>query len=499
MIKKNKVFFGFNSLQLFQLVVLYSVAHLGIFFPINSYYWDDYILVGTSDATILQIFDEAGTFFNSIGWLHLYLLKIGPWIYKVLSFILFLLSGLFFNIILKRYDEIFDEEFRFYCVSIFLLVPLYLVHSSLIMIPYPLGFCLFLFAWSLDFKYRIISLILFFLSFQIPSFLVFFIVPFLDILNRKIGTKFTMKTLFIFLINHLDYILLPFVFFAIKIFFFKPYGSYLGYNEGYNLKYLIISPYRMMVSLIETYPWFIIFFFIICIVYFVLNLKLRWSLALNHKKKLALGLTLIIIACFPYWILGKFPTFQEWSNRHLLIVPLGMSVFATTLIFAIFNSQRKLVFSFFLAFCILINIKNYFEFYKDWDKQLQLIMLFKKNTEIQNSTHLIMVDHTKNALAREYRYYEWNGLLSNAFFDESRFAVGYKDFKNFPPTMDYFDNKNVNDVYLLFNCRHSRCADFGKKGVYKRLRVEINTIDKASTHSWISRLLPKYELSVKSF
>ena len=296
MIKKNKVFFGFNSLQLFQVVVLYTVAHLGIFFSINSYYWDDYILVGASDATILQIFDEAGSFGNLIGWLHLYLLKVGPWIYKVLTFLLFLLSGLFFNTILKRYDEIFDEEFRFYCVLIFLLVPLYLVNSSLIMVPYAFGFCFFLLAWSLDFKYRIISLALFFLSFQIPSFLVFFLVPFLDILYRKIGSKFSMRTFLTFVIKHLDFILLPFVFFATKSFFYKPHGSYSGYNEGYKLRYLVLSPYRMLISLIETYPWFIIFILVLCIVYLVLNFKIALSLTLNHKRKLALGLFLIIIA-----------------------------------------------------------------------------------------------------------------------------------------------------------------------------------------------------------
>lgn len=178
---KQILIFGFDKKSFYQIIFIYFTAHIGIFFSINSFFWDDYTLVGTPDSEILQIFKEAGSFLNITGWLHLYLLKIGPWVYKLLTFILFLFSGLFFSNILKRHEDRFNEEFRFYCVLFFLTTPIYLVRPALIVLPYGICFFLFFLAWSLIKNYRFFSIILFFFSFIIPSFLVFFIFPFLEL------------------------------------------------------------------------------------------------------------------------------------------------------------------------------------------------------------------------------------------------------------------------------------------------------------------------------
>ena len=67
------------------------------------------------------------------------------------------------------------------------------------------------------------------------SLLLFYAVPVFDKLYRE---KFylNIKNLKICLNNNLDYILLPFIFFYIKINFFKPYGNYIGYNEDFSVQ-----------------------------------------------------------------------------------------------------------------------------------------------------------------------------------------------------------------------------------------------------------------------
>jgi len=80
--------------------------------------------------------------FNLTGYLHVAMLEVGPWIYKVLTFVLMFASGLLLNLILKRHANIATET-RFYIILLFLVLPFNIARVALIDFPYTL--CYFLF------------------------------------------------------------------------------------------------------------------------------------------------------------------------------------------------------------------------------------------------------------------------------------------------------------------------------------------------------------------
>ena len=72
----------------------YLAAHGGILLIPNAIYWDDWTLWNTEPATILDSFRQLGSPFNFFGYLHVAMLAIGPWAYRVLTFFLMYASGL---------------------------------------------------------------------------------------------------------------------------------------------------------------------------------------------------------------------------------------------------------------------------------------------------------------------------------------------------------------------------------------------------------------------
>ena len=492
MIKEKKLFFGFSKIQLFQVVLLYSVAHIGIFFSLNGYFWDDYTLVGTPDFEILQLFREAGTFLNLTGWLHVNLLKFGPWVYKFLTFFLFLFSGLLLNTILIKYDKNYNEKYRLYFVIIFLLFPFYLVKPALIMMPYTVSLFLFFLAWSFIDRARLFALILFFLSFNVQSFLVFFLVPFLELYYRKFSDNLTIKTFIEFSLRHLFYILLPFVFFGIKIFYFRPFGNYSGYNENFSLINLFSAPYQMLISFFSTFYSYLAIIFIIVCVFYVFGINFKLPFIREQRKNLFLGFFLILLACFPYWIIGLAPTFYEWSSRHLLLVPLGVSLLVSAFIFSTHVRIRKYLFTVVVAISIFINLKTYIEFYLDWDKQNQLVLLFHNDSNIKNRNLFFITDNTINAIERKYRYYEWNGLFSRSFLDESRFGLDKNDYlvDNVYKYLNK-ENSDLSGFDSFFNLKHSKAKQFIENREVLPTQIQINYKKRVNGFP----ILPKYSIT----
>jgi hypothetical protein len=121
---------------------------------------------------------------NFFGYLHLGLLAIGPWIYKILTFVLMFSSGMLLNKIIGRHQSI-DKNTRFFIVLLFFILPLNVAQVAMIVFPYTLCYFLFFLAWALMDRHRILALIIFFISFNTNSLLVFYAVPFVDMLYRK--------------------------------------------------------------------------------------------------------------------------------------------------------------------------------------------------------------------------------------------------------------------------------------------------------------------------
>src|SRR3546814_15130206 len=87
-------------------------------------------------------------------------------------------------------------------------------------------------------------------------------------------------------INLLPFAVLPFLYFAIKILFFKPYGLYQGYNEHYSARNVAASLYNQILNFF-TYYW--LFLTILFVFLFVVFLYFFFSKILNRSSFIGSG------------------------------------------------------------------------------------------------------------------------------------------------------------------------------------------------------------------
>ncbi len=416
------------------LLIFYSIAHGGILFIHDAIYWDDWTLYKVSPGVILDTFRQAGSMFNLAGHMHNLFLSFGLWFYRVATFFLMFGAGLALDRVIKKI-KYFSVEQRFSIVLLFLILPFYSARVALIDMGYTICYFLFFVAWACIDRFRTISLVLFFLSFNTNSLLVFYSLPFIDFYLRSVNYSWSIKSFVQFLFSKFQFFILPFLYFYIKIIFFKPSGLYEGYNEGFNLINLLVSPVIMFFDWLKFDIPLLWVCFVSLFVFKLIKFNFcKYNLDTDQSKKITyLGCVVFGLGAFPYWILGHVPTFNEWTSRHQILLPLGTSIIIVSFLFGLQRELIKLLMSVIVGSCLIINMSYYFEFYCDWNKQKQLINQISIDKKIKNADLIVFDDRTvvDNALNRVYRPYEWNGIMASAFGDEKRMGLDELDYKKY--------------------------------------------------------------------
>jgi hypothetical protein len=407
--------------DLILMFIFYVLAHGLILVLGNAIYWDDWAYFGADSKDILNDFSQAGSFLNYGAWIHIGLLnEIGPWSYKIATFFCFYFSGVFFYWVLQR-DMHFEKQIALMISVLYLIIPLNIARVASINFIYTLSVFFFMYAWWRMGASKWVSLLCFGLAFNTQSLLVFYALPIFFLFSQeKYSHNFNN-----FIKDNFEYLILPFVWYLLKLIYFKPYGEYAGYNEGYALSHVATS-IGMQISDFTKFVGNDLISIANSGATFLIAVPIFWFLYINkkfdHKLRatqflymLSLGLIMLILGCFPYWILGITPTFWEWTSRHQLLMPFGFSLILAAILSIVVGLTRKALLSSFFALFIAMNILNYYDFYKDWIKQRQLIQLMSKSELIKNSTLILFDDKTPNAIRRGFRYYEWNGLLNQAY------------------------------------------------------------------------------------
>lgn len=415
------------------LFIFYFIAHGGILLLGNAVFWDDWVLVGASYKDLSTLFSEAGSLLNIAAYMFLPLDLLGSFSYKILTFILIFFTGVLFYKLLIR-DVKLKQNQAFFVGMLYLISPLFIARVALIDFGYVLCVFLFFAGWWYFFEKRIISLLLFFISFNTQSLLVFYCIPIF----------FTMSILknynsyFNAIKNRIDFLLLPFIWFYIKLNFYKPYGNYAGYNEQYNIENLINSPQTQWLDFksyissnqVTAKVFFIVFSISICIL--ILG---KFKMIMRDSKSMKLifyGILAFLLGVFPYWILGHVPSFWEWTSRHQLLMSFGLSILIVGILGSLRFYFQRIALSSIMSICLIINWANYHDFYNDSEKQKELVSFLKKSKEVQNSNLIIFDDKSANAIFRSYRFYEWNGLLHTAYPEDfSKFGINLIELNSY--------------------------------------------------------------------
>lgn len=469
--------------------LIYLLMHGGILFIPNAIFWDDWVITGRTPTAMLDIFRQSGAMFNLTGHLHTLMLGAGLWTYRLLTFVLMFLSGMLLRRILANYGFL-PEALRFYIVLLFLILPFNMARVALIDFPYTLCYFLFFLAWYLMERQRVAALALFFLSFNTNSLLAFYLLPVLDAMYRG-GYLNSLAGLGTYVRRRLDFILLPCAYFAIKVAYYRPYGDFQGYNDDPGISKMPRAMYDQLSDLanFSVNPTLIVLVLAIVIL-FVRSRKVGEAEIARERSMqlLALGILAMLLAGMPYWSVAKVPSFHEWNSRHQLLFPLGSALTLVAILSLLKKAARALLLSVIVAVSLSFGIEKYYSFMIDWKKQEALVDAISQSTAIAQAEVVVFVDNAKslNAFHRDFRFYEWNGLMERALGDQERFGIEPRDYQKY--LAGEFDGR-FKAIY--------KAGSHQRRNQGKHVIVEICKRDDAQAVSYFMPVLPRLELIVR--
>src|SRR5690606_19549559 len=97
-----------------------------------------------------------------------------------------------------------------------------------------------------------------------------------------------------------------------------------------------------------------------------------------------------ILAELPYLMLGHSPRFHGWDSRHQLLMPFGVAILSVGLI-AFFKSAwiKNILFLTVVSICTAQNISAYFNYYRDWVKQKEVMRVISNQPLIRDGRIIV--------------------------------------------------------------------------------------------------------------
>ena len=417
--------------------VLYTISY-GWFWNVRNSYWAD-------DWTSYR-FRASWTFdYGALGFppwfgFHLLLHKwFGPAFLHLLIFVCFFLSAVFFYGILKKVDLLNFEQRKF-ATLLFLLLPFNSSRVTLMTFHYTTAYLMFFLAWYLTIifksnRIKVCAVLLFFLSFQMHSLPIFFALPILHLLILDHPRNW--RGLIIWAQNNSYLILVSPLYWILRWFFWNT--TMTGYHNPslpqiwFTTRILLIpgvsvvalfciAKYRAFSHRSSFYLiTFSIFAIFVGLAPYVLYGAFHGPVAL----KAGIGLTA------GYWVyfLGR----SEWSDRHLILQPLGFSLLVCSLFYFIPTNLRKVRIwsrNLVIGLCVLVNVCFGFEYLMTYSKEQVVI------NELKNRGNELSVT--------DYKFIDRSGYLNVRGTPLSSFGMlgssyGFDNYARF----DHSDNECV--------------------------------------------------------
>lgn len=416
----------------------------------NGVFWDDWTLYNMEYNDLMQQFYGNG--FPWIGKIHYFLISNfnSPLIYNAITVVSQIIT---FSFIYKTLVKLEVKNYKW--ISCFaLLIPFFAIKNAMICLPYTVLLMLFFIAlYALviylynpkKYHYRIVALVGFYLSFYVNSLLVFYLLPLCILYYLKNNKYFNYKILVDFIKKYIDFIVLPILFFIVKMIFTEKKGVYkeVGYNE-INLNGLLSLPKNLLTSIDESffglfralfkldlfYRYNLLAFIVIAGILYAV--KIKFTKISNPKAFLLLGGVLFVIGILPYSLVGKPPSFMGYNTRHQLLLPIGSSILFMSLInFLVKKQLVKHVYVVVISLFVLVSFKMNLKFVNSWLKQESLAVHIKENKSfLENHKTIYFEDRflELNESDRGYTFYALNGITKKALNTQANFIIKKEDF-----------------------------------------------------------------------
>ena len=390
-------------------IILYTLSWGWSLIRPNTLYWEDWeclrwTLKTGECAPSWRGSTPYGVFLKSLSKLSV----------TLLTFILFFLAGIFFFGILKQFRQLNLRSKQATALT-FLVIPVYHARISGIVLVYTVCYFTFFLGWVMIVRInkiwlRTLALLVIFLSFHTESLLFFVFLPFVNFLWLNKVKLLSGKEVQKYRALALVFALLPFLFIFLRTTFWPIRDK----------EYRALSFDQFVIGFI---PIFIATVFLAVVI-----LRYKKTKTVNIGIALATGgLLITALALFPYFFNGSISGYRSrtayvtvfeiraaWRSRHLLLVPLGISLTIVGLNQLWNPRNRNYLLKFMLTSSVLLNMFFGSQYFLQSHKQEQLVALFKSTKD--EIVIASVNDQTIRFMGRgsEFISVEWFGLMTLA-------------------------------------------------------------------------------------
>ena len=427
-------FYFYRDLKI--LLAIYSAAHLPMLAFFDARFWDDWSLYKAAPETLLNVFGQGGS--PWVGYLHIGVQQVGWWAYPALTFLAFFVTVV---CAYKVSINLSIGSSSFWIAAFVAVIPVNYARIAAISLPSTLLLTVFMLSWlallSLNennrFWVRLVALVGFFVSFQVGSLIVFYILPFSTyfFIRLKQNTAKNKNYWLGVVPSVIDFAALPFVYWYVKSTYFKPSGMF---SDGYNIPAINLSTFvKPILSILDFFSGSGVAIgsggILVVALLTLITSRISRVLPRFDGKGLRQGFFFIFIGVlvsyigvFPYAAVGKLPSFSDWTQtRHQFLLMFGLAITFFGVISCCVRNNRvegcgtaKLLPMFFVLLFVGNWWQIYSEFYVDSLKQRALIALMKRSP-VAEGGNLIILDNTKlSAFSTHSGLGEYAGIHAEA-------------------------------------------------------------------------------------
>lgn len=371
---------------------------------------------------------------------------------RFLIFILYYLDTLLVYGILSN-SNLLDKEESLMIALLFTVIPANDARILISNFAYTVGLFLFYLTTFLFMKwlnngkkigFRVILLIMYFVSFILNSLMAFYFVVILYLLVLELirnRDERIIRNLLIsvknVILHYPDFCVIPFVYFIFNKTFFPTNGDVFGSYNALTVKTLIKTVLYIPVSFFACISDVLIGLFgrLNWIVLFVIGVFTALMLYLNRSavndagydvKKASFvfvfGAIALLLGLFPYVaIRGGSIELSGIQGRDAILIPLGVSIVLFSLIGLLGKAQRKLTVGLLVILGIFACSDLYLEWQKDYYYQLSMERLMD-NQIIRDNDTFFLADLNESDIKGQ-RYYSLNTNAYHIFNDQTRFFI----------------------------------------------------------------------------
>jgi hypothetical protein len=444
---------------------VYFLSYGLMFGFLDAYFWDDWhVNFKLTPSEAHNYWKDNLGFFPTNRFIEISLLDRNPVLFRLFTFVIFLLIPVVVFSIAKQFKLIRQEQ-RLYFVIILLILPINSARVSMAVFRLSYSLLIFLVAWLVlvhprTSRFKYLATPLFAFSFLAQSLIPFFVLPCLHNLYlgfSKDGKSRKAKTFL-----QVSFLALAPIYLLIAWVFSPPVDERRDYfTPG------LSGVVRAVVILLA-----------VCVVFF-------WSVSRKQKDYeqqttnvlfslsflcLAFGAAAYIasgrLVDVSEWMLNFVPRASDWESRHQLLLGIGISLFVSTLLMSIDKKRRARVFYGFIGLCVVLNFSMMQGYYFDALKQKEIISVLSKKENISDWKLVVVADEAivYNARNRKIRSYEWEQMIIRAGGNEKVVVVT----STFPCETD---QKQKSAVFLLIESSQGRLVSTVKGAVGLNIRV----------------------------